>query len=115
MNSLLLDTVAWDLCADASHNIAMASDPYSIIQDVASVCRLFAGELWFDTTRGIPYLSQIFKEDYPIGLLKEDLIAAAVTVPEVDSAIVYLDDISNRGITGQIQCVTSFGTLLANL
>jgi hypothetical protein len=115
MKTLLLDRDAWDLAIDAAHDIALASEPYAVLQDVASACRLFAGELWFDTTRGIPYLSQIFATDYPLALLKEDLIAAAVTVPGVDAATVFLDDITNRGITGQIQCVTTGGTLLVNL
>ena len=115
MDSLLLDRDAWDLCVDASRNIAVATRSYAILQNVACACRLFSGELWFDTTRGIPYISQIFALDYPLDLLKEDLITAAVAVNGVESAVVYLDDISNRAISGQIQCVTTYGTLLLNL
>lgn len=115
MDTLLLDIIAWDLTIDASGNIAMASNPYSQIQDVASACRLFAGELWFDTTRGIPYLSQIFKVNYPFALLKDDLVSAALIVPGVTAATVYLDDVSERAITGQVQCETDDGPLLVAL
>ena len=41
MNTLLLDLTNWDLLVDASGNIAVASDPYSVAQDVASAVRVF--------------------------------------------------------------------------
>ena len=43
MNTLLLDTLRWDLCLDVHGNIAVASDPYSVAQDVASAIRTFSG------------------------------------------------------------------------
>jgi len=60
MNTLLLDTDKWDLVLDVSGNIAVASDPYSVAQDGASALKLVSGELWYDTTRGVPYFQRIF-------------------------------------------------------
>ena len=54
MNTLYLDPQSWDFVLDAAGNIAMAKDPYAKAQDVSSACRLFAGELYYDTEKGIP-------------------------------------------------------------
>lgn len=115
MNTLLLDVVAWDLCLDARGNMALAQDPYAIVQSVASACRLFLGELLYDTTRGVPYWPDVFQNNYPLPLIKDDLVAAALTVPGVLAAAVYLDDVTERTVTGQVQVQTSYGTLLVSL
>ena len=113
--SLLLDTVAWDLCLDAKGNIALASDPYAIAQNVSCACRLFLGELYFDTTKGVPYWTDVFGAAYPLQLLRADLEAAALAVDGVNSAIVYIEAITERALTGQIQLQTEYGTLYARL
>jgi hypothetical protein len=113
--TLLLDTQAWDLCLDARGNWAFAAPPYAVIQAVASACKLFLGELYFDTTKGVPYFADVLGEPYPLGLIKSDLIEAALSVPGVSAAVVYLDAIVDRHITGQIQVETPFGQLLVGL
>ena len=40
-STLLLDQTEWDLVLDASGNIALASPPYALAQDVASAVRTF--------------------------------------------------------------------------
>lgn len=105
MNTLLLDRTRWDLVLDASGDIAMARNPYSIAQDVASAARLFAGELWYDTAKGVPYFEQILGKQPPLQLVKARIAAAAKTVPEVVRAVVYIDAIENRQLSGQIQIV----------
>ncbi len=65
MNTLLLDQVTWDLAVDTSGNIAVAADPYSQAQDAASSIKTFAGEVYYDTTRGIPYFTQILENRRP--------------------------------------------------
>jgi hypothetical protein len=113
--SLLLDTVAWDLCLDAKGNIALASDPYAIAQNVATACRLFQGELYYDTTKGVPYWEDVYNGNYPVQLLKADLEAAALAVDGVTGATVYIGGITDRALVGQIQVQTAFGTLYASL
>ncbi len=102
MNTLLLDLTNWDLLADADGNIAVASDPYSVAQDVASAARLFLGECFYDTTLGVPYWSGILGQLPPIALMKSQLAKAALTVPGVANVQVFLSSIANRTITGQI-------------
>ena len=58
MNTLLLDASAWDLVLDANGDIALAAPPYAVAQDVASAISLFLGELWYDTTQGVPYFQR---------------------------------------------------------
>ena len=113
--TLLLDVEAWDLCLDAKGNWAVAAEPYAIVQSVASACKLFLGELFYDTSRGVPYYADVLGAPYPLALLKTDLVAAALTVPGVIAATVYLDAIVNRTVTGQVQVKTAHGTLIVGL
>lgn len=94
---------------DANSNIAVASDPYSLAQDAASAIKLFLGELWYDTTQGVPYFSQILAQNPAPTLIKSKFVAAALTVPEVESAVVFLTEISPRKIGGQVQISTVGG------
>jgi hypothetical protein len=113
MDTLLLDQVLWDLCLDSSGNIAMASNPYAIAQDVASAIRVYLGELWYDTTQGVPYNSQVLGQNPPIALLKALFVKAALTVPEVVSAICYIYSISGRNVVGQVQITDTGGNVTA--
>jgi hypothetical protein len=101
--TLLLDRSAWDLAIDAQGNIAKATEPYSAVQDVASACRLFEAEYWYDVSIGVPYFQQILGHFQPIQVVKTALEAAALSVPEVTAATVLLDGIVGRQLTGQVQ------------
>jgi hypothetical protein len=113
MNTLLLSPVTWDLMIDSSGNIAVASDPYSVAQDAASAIKLFQGELWFDTTQGVPYFEQIFGQPLNINLLKAKFAAAALTVPGVSSATVFITSIIGRNVSGQVQITDNNGVTTA--
>lgn len=111
MNTLLLDRAVWDLVKDASGNIALAADPYAMAQDVASAIKLFQGELWYDTTKGLPYFSKILGHRPPIAYLKAQFIAAALTVPGVVSAQCFIATITDREVTGQVQITDTAGNV----
>lgn len=110
-NTLLLDVGLWDLTLDASGNIAMASAPYSLAQDVASACRTVLGEVYYDTTQGVDYFGQIFGETPPANIFQEMFIAAALTVPGVASATCVIESYSaeTRTVTGQVQFIDTSG------
>ena len=112
MNTLYL-TAVWDLCADASGNIAMAADPYSLAQDAASAIKTFAGEVFYDTTQGIPYWTQVLGQMPPLSLVRAQMIDAAETVPEVASAAVYFTGMTGRWLAGQVQVTGPDGTVTA--
>ena len=101
--TLLLDTVEWDLLIDTNGNIAVASDPYSLAQDAASAIRTFLGEVWYDTQLGIPYFQTILGQTPPLSYIKAKLVAAALTVPGVTDAQCFISSISGRTLKGQVQ------------
>jgi hypothetical protein len=105
-STLLLDRDDWDLCLDASGNIALATEPYSQVQDAASACRVYEGEAWFDTTIGVPFFSQ------PVQVVKARLVLAAETVPGVTRAAVVLTEVSDRTLGGQVQVATTDGAVV---
>jgi len=109
MKSLLLDRTAWDLVLDASGNIACATEPYAIAQDVACACKLFAGELWYATNKGIPYFSEILGHWPPLAVVRAELVKAAMTVPGVVSAQVVISSLKDRTLTGQVQFIDTTG------
>jgi hypothetical protein len=109
MQTLLLSVDNWDLTLDASGNIATASEPYALAQDVASACKVFAGELWYDTTQGIPYLENILGQSPPLQYIKSQLEDAALTVPGVVSALCVLAGLNGRLLSGQIQIIDITG------
>jgi hypothetical protein len=110
MNTLLLDRTRWDLVADANGDIAMAQNPYAIAQDVASAIRLFRGELYYDTTQGVPYWQRILGKRPPLSLLKAAIVRAALTVPQVVRARCLIASFTGRVITGQVQVIDQTGT-----
>lgn len=110
-STLLLDLSTWDLLPDAYGNIAMATEPYSQAQDVASYCKVFRGEAWLDTTRGIPYWQDILGHRPPLSLLKQYYITTALTVPGIVEAACFIDSVTNRVVSGQIQSTNTAGVL----
>jgi hypothetical protein len=118
MKTLLLDQTNWDLVADASRNIAVASDPYSQAQDAASAIRLFSGELYYDTTQGVPYWDRppqtmnkgrILGFAPPVNYMRSKFITAAMTVPGVTLARCFIASIVSRLVKGQVQITNENG------
>lgn len=113
MNTLLLDTELWDLAVDAVGNIAMASDPYSMAQDAASNIRTFEGEVYYNTTLGVPYWEQVLGQAPPISLMKALWNAAGLEVPGVVGARTFITEWVDRTVRGQVQVTDSAGVVSA--
>jgi len=109
MNTLLLDRDTWDLVLDAAGNIAMATPPYALAQDVASAVRTFLGEVWYDMTQGIPYFSEVLGKLPPAALLTQLISKQAKTVPGVVTAQCVITAFNARGVSGQIQFTDTSG------
>lgn len=110
MNTLLLDTALWDVTKDAAGNIAMATAPYALAQDVASAIKTFLAEVWFDDTLGIPYFSQILGHTPPATVFEAYMVQAALTVPGVKTARCVISSFADRTVTGQVQFTDTSGT-----
>lgn len=114
MDTLFLTPGEWDLTLDANGNIALASNPYALAQDAASACRTFLGEIYYQTNAGIPYWQQILGHLPTLQYVKSQLVAAAMTVPEVVSAQAFITGITaDRQLQGQIQVTDASGITTA--
>lgn len=94
---------------DSKGNIAMASPPYAIAQDVASAIRLFNGELWYNDLKGVPYWENIIGKYPPLSLVKAKTEEAAFTVPGVKGAKTGLLNLADRRLTGVIAIIDEAG------
>lgn len=110
MNTLLLDRTVWDLVLDAAGNIAMASDPYAVAQDVASAIKLFKGELFYDKAPGVPYWRDILGYRPPLALVREHIQTAALTVPDVAGAVCTITSFNDRTLAGYVEITLTDGT-----
>jgi hypothetical protein len=110
LNTLLLDNLVWELVLDSNGSIALAEPPYAVAQDVASACLLFLGELWYDTTQGVPYWQQLLGQNPTTSQIAAAFNAAALTVPGVVTANTVITSIAGREVSGQVQFSTSDGT-----
>lgn len=108
-DTLFLDVESWDLTVDASRNIALAKPPYAVTQDVASACRVFLGEVYYDTSQGVPYLPTILGRTPPLNVMQAAIAAAALTVPSVVGAACVISAFQDRTVIGQIQFETADG------
>ena len=113
MDTIYLNPNTWDLTLDASGNIALANEPYSLAQDAASAIMTFIGEVYYDSTLGIPYFDQILGHLPPIEYIRAEFVAAAKTVPDVIAARVFFSSITNRQLSGQVQVTNSAGVVSA--
>lgn len=102
MKTLFLNPDTWDLAIDDEGNIAMAKDPYSKAQDVASAIRLFKGELFYDTTQGIPYFDETLGKKQSYALYQYRIEQAAMSVPGVVTAKAILRGGNGRILSGQV-------------
>lgn len=113
MRTLLLDTVSWDFVLDVSGNWAVAGEPYSLAQDAASAIKLFQAELWYDTSKGVPYFQDFLGRPPAVSLMKTKFAAAAKTVPGVVKAVCFISGVAGRRVTGQVQVTDKQGNVTA--
>lgn len=112
VDTLLLDLTNWDLVVDAFGNLAVAFAPYAIAQDVASAIKTFAGEVYYNTTLGVPYFAQILGQLPPVTLFQTYMVEATLTVPFVvanPAPQCLITGFENRNVTGQVTFTDSTG------
>jgi len=112
MNTLAVGTETRDLELDLSGNMKVLTGPGAIAQDVASALKLFAGELWYDTTRGLPYYSQVLGKNFNRPLLQGLMDQAALSMPGVVKAQTTLQPPVNRELHGSVEVIDTTGVTL---
>lgn len=101
--TFLLDQSSNDLCLDAFGNIALASAPYAIAQDVATQLKTFRGECWYDASQGVPYWQQILGLKPPVSLIVSELETQALLVPDVETVSASIGGTTkSRNAVGQV-------------
>ena len=73
--------------------------------------KLFEGELYYDTTKGVPYWAAILGQAPPTSYMKAKWVAAALTVPEVVAAQCFISSFVNREVRGQVQVTDQDGII----
>ena len=107
--TLMLDPSTGDLTYTSAGDIAIASPPYALAQDAASECKVFLGECYYDTLRGIPYFQQILGFTPPLSLVRSYLVQAALRVPGVVKANAFFTSFTHRRLSGQVQVTDQSG------
>ena len=107
--TLYLDPTIWDLTVDANGDIAVADNPYQLAQDAATAMRTWLGEVYYDTTLGLPYRTQILGQSPPLSLVRAQLEAAAMTVDGVVAVNVALSSSVGRVLSGQVTVTDQTG------
>ncbi len=106
-------TQSWDLTVDGLGNIASATGSEAVAQDVASACRTVQGELFYDTSIGVPYPTLVWGKTFVPQLVRSLLEDAAKTVPGVvqAQATIALDSRS-RILSGDVSVIDENGQAL---
>jgi hypothetical protein len=112
VKTLYLDGPSWDLALDAAGSIAACTEPYRLAQDAACAIRAFIGECWYDASIGVPYWADILGRSPPVQLLKDRFVDAALTVPGVVAAKVFITS-AGRSLAGQVQVTDAAGLVSA--
>lgn len=107
-NTFLLDPDTWDLL-EFNGNIAFVGEPYSLAQDAASEIQTFLGEVFYDTTQGVNYGNILFGPRFNINYIKAQLTTVAMLVPDVVSATVTIQSLTNRVLSGQVHVTNQAG------
>jgi hypothetical protein len=99
----LLSWDTGDSCLDAAGNIAVASAPYAIAQDVATALSTFLGECWYNNSLGVAYWQRILGQRPPTSYVTSQLETQAELVPDVASAQASVGGTNaKRGLIGQV-------------
>lgn len=113
MNTILLNPTSWDFLVDANGNIAMATDPYSKSQDIASAIRTWFGEVYYNQNLGVNW-QNIIGYNPATSFVAAQLEAAALTVPGIVKAktMTLLYDRPTRKISGTVEAIDTTGAAL---
>ena len=95
----------------ANNDLAIADDPYSLSQDVASAVKCFKAECWYNTVLGVPYFEEIFGKQPNITLINRRVEDAAMSVTGVIAAKCVITKFTQRDLFGQIQFTDKTGVV----
>lgn len=102
-HTLYLTPDNWDITLDSSGRLQTSANAYAIAQNVANAVRLFTGEAFFAQDEGIPHFEIELGFTRPaLSVLRARVREAALNVEGVLDAVVNLDGVQDRRLTGEI-------------
>jgi hypothetical protein len=115
--TLSLDTDTWDLSLDVHGDLATATGATRLGQDAATRVCTWRGEVYYDTTQGVPYAS-ILGGVPNLSVVQQYIRSEALKVPDVAAAIPSLTfgrDARQISGTLTVSDATSTGTAMVAL
>lgn len=111
MNTIQLDS-DWDLLI-TDGTLTVATGNLALVQDVASACRTFLGEVWYaPLTQGVPYYQQILGRRVSLQLVKQAEVTNGMLTPGVGAIKCFLTGPDkSRRVGGQLQVFNAGGQL----
>lgn len=94
---------------DAAGDIACASEPYAVAQNVASAIRTFTGDCWYAQNKGMPYWRQILGHYPPMALVRDRITSEAMKEDDVAQVRVQRLDAAGRVLTGEVLVIDTNG------
>ncbi|SFN29734.1 hypothetical protein SAMN05216516_10524 [Izhakiella capsodis] len=110
--NMQLNTSTWDLMLDGNGYLAVADGAYSVAQDVASSCLVFAGECFYDNTLGIPWKTDVMGKRPSAGFIAQKMQEEAKKLSVVDEALASIFfDKTTRTVRGTIRVTDKDGNV----
>lgn len=114
MDSLWIDSENNDLAIDVQGNLRVATDGFALALAAACAIRTFQGEVYYDSTQGLPYFQSILGKNPPLEFVRARLASAALGAdPDIVASQVYFSSLTNRNLSGQVQTTDSTGKVAA--
>lgn len=88
MRSVYVGNNTYDIEMGADRNLRMVTDRDCVQQDCVQATRMLRGEFPFDTTRGVPYMENLF-QNKSIFEFEEALRAELLRVPNVTGVLEF--------------------------
>lgn len=115
MDSINIDSVNNDLFVDVAGNLAVATGGAALALNAACAIRTFKGEVFFDSTQGLPYFQSILGKNAPLEYIRSQLTQAALgSDPNIVASKVYFSSLTGRKLSGQVQVSDSTGKIAAS-
>lgn len=114
MDMLYVNSTDNDLSVDAQGNLQTSTGAFALALAAACAIRTFKGEVYFDSTQGLPYFSTILGKNPPLEYVRSQFVAAALGAdPDIVESKVFFSSLTARDLSGQIQTSDATGKIAA--
>lgn len=112
MRSIGANLSSYDIEMSSDRNLRMVEDRECVQQDVLLATQMLTGEFPYDTTRGVPYMENVFQRKM-IFEFEENLREEVLRVPNVSAVVDFRLIQVGEILEFEITMATPFGTVTA--